>query len=676
MKTNFRLHPSAFIPAFQRRPVNSDAVLPPVIWAEKINQTLKIWLAISVAIALAAIGTVARRSESTAQQVGSAGWTTQSEFESWVNNFLAENIDKSRMPSLGLVVIKDGSIFFQKGYGPANDEGDSTVSPDQTLFRAASVSKLVTVTAVMQLVEQGKLNLDADINTYLTRFHLENNYPAPITARHLLTHTSGIEDRLFGNTVPSADRLVSLGDYFAAHVPRRIRPPGEQIAYSNTGMALAGHLVEAVSGLSFEEYVERNIFQPLGMTRSSFRQPYPGHLAADVVPSGADSGAMLLYPSGSMISTVSDMGRFIAAHLHGGRFGDARILSEETVREMHRQHFAGHARMPGIGYGFFENYTNGRRVLFHTGLSGHQSLLCLLPEANVGFYIVLSARQGGPYQELRRKFMQAFLDRYYPAAHPLTLPMSPSDFKQRAARFTGLYRPNLFPRTTIETLANMVADTRVSANGDGTLTVSLPLGAKSFRVVEIEPLLFRSEDGFYFAFGQDERGHINRMHMSGSIVDPVSFERLKWYESGILHAILAAIGFLIFLSFCLITLIGFISHLFRKAKHGKHSPSRWAWRMAFLVSVLVILSPMLALFWYLIGDPELRPYKIESALYISLSVLQLAALLGLTLPVFAFKSWKHGYWTIARRVYFSIVALAGLLMIPFSHYWNLLGFRF
>lgn len=652
-----------------------------VIRQKNMKRTLKMWLIVSIAITLAVIGTQAQRSElTTTPSVGNARLTDASEFESWMNSFLAEQTDGSQTPSLGFVVVKDGNIFFQKGYGQANDESNVTVTPDQTLFRAASVSKLVTATAVMQLVEQGRLNLDADINTYLTRFQLENNYSSPITARHLLTHTSGIEDRLFGNTVPNADRLVSLGDYFAAHVPRRIRPPGEQIAYSNTGMALAGHLVEAVSGLSFEEYVERNIFQPLGMIRSSFRQPYPAQLAPDVVPSGADDGAMLLYPSGSMINTVSDMGRFIAAHLNGGRLGDARILSEETVREMHRQHFTGHARMPGIAYGFFENYTNNRRVLFHTGLSGHQSLLCLLPEENIGFYMVLSARQGGAYQDLRRKFMQAFLDRYFPAAQTFSLPAPPSDFTQHATRFTGLYRPNLFPRTTIETLANMGADTRVSANGDGTLTVSLPpLGAKSFRIVEVEPMLFRSEDNFYFAFGEDKGGNITCLQMSGSVVDPISFERLKWYESGTLHAVLAATGFFIFLSFCFVTLVGFIFRFLRKAKQGKPSAlrePRLAWRMAFLVSALVILSPVLALVWYYIGDPELRPYKVASALYVSLSVLQLAALLGLTLPIFAFKAWKRGYWSMMRRIYFSIVALTGLLMIPFFYYWNLLGFRF
>ena len=618
-------------------------------------------------------------SESTAPRVESAQLTDPGEFEAWVNSFLAQHTTDSQVP-IGLVVVKDDMIFFQQGYGQVSDEGSAPVTPDQTLFRAASVSKLVTTTAVMQLVEQGRLNLDADVNTYLTRFQLENNYSLPVTVRRLLTHTSGLEDRLFGNTVPSTDQLVSLGDYFATHLPRRIRPPGEQIAYSNTGMALAGYLVEVVSGLPFDEYVELNIFQPLGMTRSSFQQPYPAHLAPDVVPSGADSGAILLYPSGSMISTVADMGRFITAHLNGGRLGDARILSEESVREMQGQEVTAHANMPGIAYGFFENYTNGRRVLFHTGLSGHQSLLCLLPEGKVGFYLVLSARQGGAYQDLRRKFLQAFLDRYYPATQPSTLPAPLPDFAQRAERFTGLYRPNLLPRTTIETLGNMGADTRVTSNGDGTLTVALPpFGAKSFRVVEVESLMFRSEDGFYFAFGEDEHGNITRLDMSGSIVDPVSFNRLRWYESGTLHAILAALGFFVFLSFCVIAFIRFILSVFRKAPRNESSASRTArlaWRTAALVSALVTLSPVLAVVWYFIGDPELRPYKIESALYLSLSVLQLAALLGLALPYFSFKVWKRGDWSAALRVYYSIVALAGVLMIPFMYYWNLLGFQF
>ena len=638
----------------------------------------RILIAVSIAMTVVPSEPCSAISESSITEVVESKLKDPTEFEAWIDNFFAQQIGSSQMPAMGLVVIKKDGVFFQKGFGRAGNQNDSVVSPEQTIFRAASVSKLITATAVMQLVEQGRINLDADLNTYLTRFRLENNFPSPITARHLLTHTSGIEDRLFGNSVPSANQLISLGDYFATHPPRRIRPPGEQIVYSNTGMALAAHLVEIVSGISFADYAELHIFQRLGMTRSSFRQPYPAQLALDVVPSGADSGAILLYPSGSLISTISDMGRFIAAHLNGGKLGEGRILREETVREMHRQHFTGHVRMPGIAYGFFENYTNGSRVLFHTGLSGHQSLLCILPDEKVGFYLVLSAQQGSTYQELRAKVMRAFLDRYYPATQYSALPTPPSDFTQRAAPFVGLYRPNLFPLTTVEKIANMGTDTHVSANADGTLLVRLPFGTKSFRIVEVEPGLFRSEDGFYFSFEKNGFGRIVRMHMSGSVVDPLGFDRLKWYQSGMLHAVLAATGFLLLFLFLLLTVIGAVIRLFHKP--GPNEPSmrdaRRAWRVAFLVSMLVILSPLLALVWYFVGDPELRPYKVASALYVSLSVLQLAALIALTLPVFAFKSWKHSYWSVPRRVYFSVIALVGLLMIPFFYYWNLLGFRF
>jgi hypothetical protein len=217
----------------------------------------------------------------------------------------------------------------------------------------------------------------------------------------------------------------------------------------------------------------------------------------------------------------------------------------------------------------------------------------------------------------------------------------------------------------------MAADTRVSSNSDATLTIALPpLGAKTFRAVEVKPLLFRSEDGFYFAFGEDEYGKVNRLDMSGSIVDPVSFNRLRWYESGTLHASLAAIGYFVFLSFCVIAFAGFVIGFLRKTPRDESSRSRiprLAWRTAALVSTLVVLSPILALAWYHLGDPELRPYKLESTLYLSLSVLQLAAFLGIALPYFAFRIWKGGYWSAKRRVYYSIVALAGVLMIPFFY---------
>jgi len=619
-----------------------------------------------------ALSTSAQNFEAKALNANDSGLTNPNEFEAWMDQFLVDYLIHSNA-SLGFVLVKDDKIFFQKGYGYADAEKKTPVVPDQTLFYAASVSKLVTATAVMQLIEQGKLKPDADVNTYLKGFQLENNYPAPVTVANLLTHTSGIDDSFIVGSVDRPSDLVSLGDFFTKNPPRRGRAPGEQIVYSNMGMAFAGYLVEAVSGVSFYDYAEQNVFRPLGMDHSSFRRPFPSSLAPSVATAGVagqppDKTAIQLYPAESLVSTVTDMGHFIIGHLNDGRFDDEQILKEASAHEMHRQHFTQHAHMPGVAYGFFESYINGRRVLFHTGGGRHESLLFLLPDAHVGFYIVYSG-------ELEKNFVQAFLDHYYPAARPFTLPNPPSDFAQRASRFTGLYRPNFVARTNIEKLVGLVADTHVVSNGDGTLTLQLPpLGSKSLRMVEVEPLLFRAEGGFYVTFSEDGKGNITRMFTSGSIKDPTAYDRLRWYESGLLHAGLGATGFLIFLSFPIVSMVGFIRRRWRKGQVERRSATgqpHLAWRMATLVSLLVVITPIPVLTWMLFGDHS-RPSQFRAAFHISSESLLLAALLGLTLSIFAGVAWKRGNWTIVRRIYYSVVALAALLMVPFLYHWNLL----
>jgi len=241
------------------------------------------------------------------------------------------------------------------------------------------------------------------------------------------------------------------------------------------------------------------------------------------------------------VSTVTDMGHFIIAHLNGGRFDDKRVLSEASAHEMHRQHFTQHPHMPGVAYGFFESYMNDRRALFHTGGGGHESVLYLLPDEHVGFYIVYSG-------ELDKDVVQAFLVRYYPASRPFSLPNPASDFAQRANRFTGLYRPNFIAMTSIEKLVSLMADTYVVSNDDGTLTLQLPpLGTKSLRMVEVEPLLFRAEGGFYITFSEDGKGNITRMFTSGSIKDPTAYDTMRWYERG---CSMPESGQQVFLSFC------------------------------------------------------------------------------------------------------------------------------
>src|SRR5215472_14606956 len=220
------------------------------------------------------------------------------------------------------------------------------------------------------------------------------------------------------------------------------------------------------------------------------------------------------------------------------------------------------------------------------------------------------------------------MDHYYPASRPFTLPNPSAHFAARAERFTGLYRPNFIAMTSAEKLVSLIADTPVVSNGDGTLTLRLPpLGHKSLRMVEVEPLLFRAEEGFYVTFSEDGKGNIFRMFTSGSSKDPTAFDRLRWYESGMLHAGLGMAGVLVFVSLPLVSATRFIRRRWRRAQSEGQRASgktRLAWRMAMLVSVLVVLAPVPVFAWMLVGDHS-RPSQFNAAFHVSSSCLLFAS---------------------------------------------------
>ncbi|MGH8186358.1 MAG: serine hydrolase domain-containing protein, partial [Steroidobacteraceae bacterium] len=312
------------------------------------------------------------------------GPTTREEVEAFVDGFMNAQMRSGPVAGGAVVVVKDGELFFSKGYGFEDAEKRVPVDPQQTLFRPGSVSKLFTWTAVMQLVEQGRLDLDADVNTYLTDFKLSDRYPDPVTLRNLMTHTAGFEDGAVGYLFAASDKdLLPLGEWLKAHVPLRARPPtkdfnsGTNASYSNWGTALAGHIVEIVSGQPFDEYLEQHIFKPLGMARSTFREPLPAELAERMSGGYTFEGGQFKKngfefihaagPAGSMSATATDLAKFMLAHLQEGAVGEGRILSPETTRIMHRRVLSPDPSVNGHALGFYETWINGRRIIGHGG---------------------------------------------------------------------------------------------------------------------------------------------------------------------------------------------------------------------------------------------------------------------------------------------------------------------
>ncbi len=647
--------------------------------------TLMCWLVLATLLLGSAWGSVHAAANSVPQPLsvaplaGGAGPTDPEEVRRFLEPLFVDALATRGIGNAAFVLVGDGKELFKSGYGYADQAKKQPIDPDRSIYFAASLGKLFVATAVMQLVEQGKLDLDADVNSYLKHFQIEKNYTKPVTLANLLTHTGGFEDSFLGAIMPAGGHISPLGEYLASHL-RRAMPPGEQFSYSNYGMALAGYIVEEVSGASFDQYVELHIFTSLGMSLSSFRQPLPTDLLTHLV--GYEPGYMpetlIPYPAGSLATTPHDMAQFLIAHLNGGSLGDKHMLGATTERLMQQEHFTPYPGMPGVAYGFFESFMNRQHVLFHTGDRGHHSLLFLLPDHRLGFYLVYSTSSDEQSAAFRELLAQKFMDHYYPTPTKFTLPQPPTGFQQRADRFVGIYRPNQYARSTLEKITVLPQQIQITNPGNGTLQLQLGMGGSNIKLVEVQPLLFRAEDGTYVAFYQDATDQITRLAFATvSISDPGGAERIAWYENGLLQLALVAGGLLIFLSRCIGIILGKPRrYLQRRSQKKEVSPvprlAGISWWLADVVSILVVISPILLLVWLLTNT---RVFGIPPVVSLVLSLLLIASILGVVLVVCAFIAWWRRYWSLATRLYFSLLALTAFGMIPFLNYWNLLGFR-
>ncbi len=320
------------------------------------------------------------------------------EFETFLDGIMAAQMRSYKIAGAAVVVVKGGEIFYQKGYGYSDIKIKIPVNPSDTLFKTGSTAKLLTWTAVMQLVEQGKLDLNRNINDYLKHFKIPDTYQEPITLTHLLTHTPGFEDLFCGYAIRNLKEEMSLEKFLPEYMPARIRTPGKSLAYSNYGAALAGYIVESVSGLPFNNYIKKNIFEPLGMNNSSFKQDLPIELKSKLSNAYSYKNGQFkkenilicksLQPAGTMSSTAEDMGKFMIAHLNKGIYKGNRILTAKTIDKMHSRLYSINPKANGMAHGFWEYYYNGLRLIEHGGDTFFfHSMLTMIPDKHFGIYV-------------------------------------------------------------------------------------------------------------------------------------------------------------------------------------------------------------------------------------------------------------------------------------------------
>jgi CubicO group peptidase (beta-lactamase class C family) len=412
-------------------------------------------------------------------------------------------IRRGDIAGAAVVIVDNRHVIFSKGYGYADLAKRTPVLIDRTMFRPGSVSKLFTWTAVMQLVQAHKLDLDADVNTYLD-FKIPPKFGKPITLRNLLTHTPGFEETIRDLFVEKPDQLYPLRSYLIKRMPNRIFPPGTVIAYSNYGAALAGYIVQRVSGEPFDAYVAKHIFAPLHMQHSTFAQPLPSKfvplMASGYVTASAGKPQPFelveAAPAGAMSATPADMGNFMMAYLNGGNYSGGQILKPATIAQMWTQQVAPAPGMNGFDLGFYQEDRNGQEVVSHAGDTDvFHSDLHLLPKDNLGVYMTFnSAGKAGAVEKVRTDIFRAFLDRYFPYVPPRDPPVAYA--KRDAARVAGWYQSSRRAERAL-TLVYALGQTSVSARPDNTIEVSMLTNAADapIRWREVGPLYYQQVNG-------------------------------------------------------------------------------------------------------------------------------------------------------------------------------------
>ena len=599
--------------------------------------------------------------------------TELNDLEPFIDGFIEAQFSAYDLVGVTLSVVQDGTVILAKGYGHADLEKKLLVDPQKTLFRPGSVSKLLTWTAVMQQIERGTLDLDTDVNTYLKNFQIPATFEAPITIRHLLTHTPGFEDGpLVGLFVGSEENLEPLAKTLVEKRPARMWEPGKRISYSNYGTALAGHIVSLVSGKPFDEYIQDEIFTPLGMTYATFIEPLPAPLAPHMSKAYApglttfeEQGFEFLHhfgPAGGLSASADSMARFMMAHLANGELDGQRILQPQSAREMRRQLFSADQNMPGVTYGFWEMPGTNTPVIGHGGDTIYfHSQLILLPERNIGIFISYNTPDGA---KAATDFANALRDKYFatPAYEPIDRPEGSSD---RIAKVVGNYRPIRRSYTKIDKIASFGAMPVLASKEEGRIDI---VGFQRLHMQEVEPFVFKEVNGrTTVVFERDEAGQVTHLHISSLPMIPL--EKLSTQDDTSLHMMI--IGLMLITSF--FTLYNTLSKPREVFAHGTEPA------LASLTLMLLALTSIVfafAIATVIVNNLSTLIFGYPPSLRIVLALPVIAIALTVLASVFAVRSWQVPYWTALQRIRYLALAILSFAFIWTLNYWNLIGWKF
>lgn len=462
--------------------------------------------------------------------------------EAFADGIFKATMAESHIAGATFILIRPGQPMIKKGYGFARVDEDIPVNPETTLFRIGSISKLFVWFSVMQMVEQGKLDLDRDVNEYLVDFKIPDTFDKPVTLRSLMTHTAGFEDKLYKLFVRDPEEMQPLAQVLAEQMPRRVRPPMTQASYSNHGTGIAQYLVELASGLPFIEYAEQNIFDPLGMQNTTIRQPLPNRFISNMSGGyGFKDGRFVEKPFelvplqsvGGASTTAHDMGLFMEALLNNTCLNGQCLLDSATWQMMLQPAFSHDPAVNPAPLGIMNISGNGRTIFGHGGNTFlFHSMLAIFPEEQTGIFYSFNSEGGaGPSS----KVLEHLINYLFPDERPLAETITLSD--EALEEFAGTYRMNRYSHSEFfKVLAMMSMATITPENGKlkieamGETNWALPVDSLKFRDEKTNEIL---------VFSRDEKGRIKNFFLGQMAFFALEKNRGLWNPA--LHIIVLAL---------------------------------------------------------------------------------------------------------------------------------------
>jgi CubicO group peptidase (beta-lactamase class C family) len=600
--------------------------------------------------------------------------------EGFVDGLMSAHLQREGIPGAVISVVHNNRTILSKGYGFADLENQKRVNADKTLFRIGSVSKLFTWTAVMQLYQRGMIDLDKNINDYLADISVPDGGSNPITMRHLMSHTPGFEDGALGFLIfNDPEHLITQKAFIQRymHYHKRVHEPGTTPSYSNFGVALAGQIVEQVSGMPFDDYVEKNIFEPLQMHQTTFRESLGGEQDNNVSKgyvkkNGVNYAQDFEYlhhlgPAGSVSATASEMAHFMMTHLNGGVFYGSRILSEKTNRLMHSTLYKVDQRLNGMAYGFMQGESNGYKTLMHGGGTlWFSSLLVLVPEKNLGVFVSFNSVDK---HKIRTGIVDSIVKRYFGSAdsnNMIGLGAVSPDLNQ----FSGYYRNTRRSYHRLEKISEIGKDLIVKPYGKNHLLLIMGDDESQWRYLS-KGLFEQKNTGKKLLFQQNGNDDYTKLFVS-EIGMVMSFQKLKFFEQSRYHFLL-----------CLLSAVIFLLLFVRLVRHREVdvcSRSVLVSKMVVLVMVIAWIIYLLAfaMALYSLGSSDnsiVFKYPTKPIQYWATTAMITLPISLLALPA-AYVFWRDTGKTISTGLPLVVTLIMVVMMMLTLNDWNIFGYRY